>query len=154
MEVIMRNLFVTGTAVAFLAAGAAGAANAANANVPASSPYALMDVAPQSAPYSGDGHTNRGLGYDRRSGAEMVEGRAAYVDGDPGVASRRHPDSRGGDVVVHTGRSYLDPGTSAEVGTEDRYFYDTAHYDFHSEGPDFTRNVGGFELLPGQFGPN
>lgn len=59
-----------------------------------------------------------------------------------------HLVSRGGDVVVHTGRSYLDPGPSAAEGTEDRYFYDTAHTDFRSEGPDFTRNTGGFELLP------
>jgi hypothetical protein len=41
----MKNLFVTATAAAFLTVGAAGAANAANANVPASSPYALMDIA-------------------------------------------------------------------------------------------------------------
>jgi hypothetical protein len=77
----------------------------------------------------------------------MVEGRAAYVD--PGLNALPHarPVSRGGDIVVHTGRSYLDPGASADVGTEDRYFYDTAHYDFHSEGPDFTRDSGGFELL-------
>jgi hypothetical protein len=59
------------------------------------------------------------------------------------------PPVRPGDVVVRTGRSYLDPGPSANVGTEDRYFYDTAHYDFRSEGPDFTRDVGGFENLPG-----
>jgi hypothetical protein len=58
-----------------------------------------------------------------------------------------HRVSHGDDVVVHTGRSYLDPGPSAEIGTEDRYFYDTAHYDFRSEGPDFTQNVGGFEML-------
>jgi hypothetical protein len=151
----MRNLFVIGNAGALLAAGAAGTANAANANVPASSPYALMDVAPQSGPNSGHGYPNRGFRFDRRSHAGMVEGRAAYVDGVPGIASsHRHIVSRGGDIVVHTGRSYLDPGTTAEVGTEDRYFYDTAHYDFRSKGPDFTRNVAGFELLPGRFGPN
>jgi hypothetical protein len=56
--------------------------------------------------------------------------------------------SHGDDVVVHTGRSYLDPGPSAAVGTEDRYFYDTAHYDFRSEGPTFTQNIGGFQNLP------
>jgi hypothetical protein len=150
----MKNLFVTATAAAFLTVGAAGAANAANANVPASSPYALMDIAPQSAPYSADGYADRGFGYDRPSGAVMIEGRAAFVDGSAGAALHSHPVSQGGDIVVHTGRSYLDPGPSAEVGTEDRYFYDTAHYDLHSEGPDFTRNTGGFELLPGQFGPN
>ena len=67
---------------------------------------------------------------------------------------RMHGDhlvSRGNDVVVHTGRSYLDPGPSANVGTEDRYFYDTAHYDFRSEGPSFTSNIGGFENLPGPY---
>jgi hypothetical protein len=154
MEGTMKNLFVTAAAAAFLAVGAAGAANAANANVPASSPYALMDIAPQSAPYGADGHADRGFGYDRPSGAVMIEGRAAFVDGSAGAALHRHPVSQGGDIVVHTGRSYLDHGPSAEVGTEDRYFYDTAHYDLHSEGPDFTRNAGGFELLPGQFGPN
>ena len=62
-----------------------------------------------------------------------------------------HLVSRGDDVVVHTGRSYLDPGPSANVGTEDRYFYDTAHYDMREEGPSFTANVGGFENLPGPY---
>jgi hypothetical protein len=56
--------------------------------------------------------------------------------------------SRGGDVIVHTGRSYLDPGPSANEGTENRYFYDTAHYDMRQEGPSFTANSGGFENLP------
>src|SRR5580658_9633773 len=37
--------------------------------------------------------------------------------------AHRPPASQGGDVIVPTGRSYLDPGTSAAVGTEDRYFY-------------------------------
>jgi hypothetical protein len=68
--------------------------------------------------------------------------------------AHRLPASRGGDVIVPTGRSYLDPGPSAEVGTENRYAYDTAHAsDFNTEGPDFTRNVGGFELLPGPRDP-
>jgi hypothetical protein len=61
--------------------------------------------------------------------------------------------SQGGDVIVPTGRSYLDPGRSAAVGTEDRYSYDTAHSDFRGEGPAFTRNTAGFELLPGTFDP-
>src|ERR1700685_2006520 len=59
-----------------------------------------------------------------------------------------HLVSRGDDVVVHTGRSYLDPGPSANEGTENRYFYDTAHYDMREEGPAFTANNGGFENLP------
>ena len=75
---------------------------------------------------------------------------AATLGADAQALTRhpRHRLVRGGDVVVHTGRSYLDPGPSAAEGTEDRYFYDTAHTDFRSEGPDFTRNTGGFELLP------
>ena len=56
--------------------------------------------------------------------------------------------SGGDDIVVPTGRSYLDPGAGAAVGTEDRYFYDTAHSDLRGEGPDFTRDTAGFELLP------
>ncbi len=59
--------------------------------------------------------------------------------------------SHGDDVVVHTGRSYLDPGPSANEGTENRYFYDTAHYDMRQEGPAFTANSGGFENLPGPY---
>jgi len=65
------------------------------------------------------------------------------------VSRGDHLVSRGDDVVVHTGqRSYLDPGPTANVGTENRYFYDTAHFDYRSEGPSFTQNVGGFENLP------
>jgi len=85
----------------------------------------------------------------------MVEGRSAYVQGDLRVTPSHHRMVTGGDdIVVHTPRSYLDPGPSAEIGTEDRYFYDTAHYSLNSEGPAFTQNQGGFENLPGQFGPN
>jgi hypothetical protein len=65
--------------------------------------------------------------------------------------AHRHT-ARGGDIVVHTGRSYLDPGTSAAIGSENHYFSDTTQY--VGEGPDFTQNTGGFELLPGRFGPN
>jgi len=65
---------------------------------------------------------------------------------------RNHPAAARGDVVVHTGRSYPDPGTSAPVGSEDHYFSDTAHYG--QQGPDYTRNTAGSELLPGRFGPN
>jgi hypothetical protein len=60
--------------------------------------------------------------------------------------------ARGGDVVVHTGRSYLDSGTSAAIGSENHYFSDSTHYG--QDGPDFTQNAAGFELLPGRFGPN
>lgn len=65
---------------------------------------------------------------------------------------RRHAAVRDGEVVVQTGRSYLDPGTSAVVGSENHYFSDSTHYG--QQGPDFTRDTAGFELLPGQFGPN
>ena len=63
----------------------------------------------------------------------------------------RHLASRGGDVVVHTGRSYLDPGTSAAIGSEDHYFSDSTNYG--QEGPGFTGTTAGFELLPTPLNP-
>ncbi|MGA2042787.1 MAG: hypothetical protein ABSG83_05390 [Roseiarcus sp.] len=85
--------------------------------------------------------------------AQQVQPHRHHWTAHPHVAARDRevPPVRPGDVVVRTGRSYLDPGPSANVGTEDRYFYDTAHFDLRSEGPDFTRNSGGFELLPRPF---
>ena len=75
---------------------------------------------------------------DGRPARQMIEGRSAYVEGELSVVPSHHRmATRGGDIVVHTGRSYLD-----------------AHYDLNSEGPDFTRNQGGFENLPGPLGPN
>ena len=65
----------------------------------------------------------------------------------------RHRLARGRDVVVHTGRSYLDPGASAAVGTENRYFSDTAPYTFRGLGPSFTGSTAGFELLPTRLNP-
>jgi hypothetical protein len=69
----------------------------------------------------------------------------------------RHPHprviARGGDVVVRTGRSYLDPGTSATVGSEDHYFSDTTGYSFSDVGAPFTRDAAGFELLPTRLNP-
>ena len=134
---IMRNTLFAATAAGLLALGSAGAANAANPNVPSWSPYAIgaYAAAPAApvlpAPVVG-----------------ITEGRAAYVDGDPAAAPpRRYSASKGGDIVVHTGRSHLDPGPSAEIGTENRYFYDTAHYDLRTEGPAFTQNGAGQELL-------
>jgi hypothetical protein len=139
----MRNLFIVGAAAASLAAFTIGDAEAANPNVSQSSPYTMMDV---------DSSTSY---QDGQIAPEMVEGRSAYVQGDLRVAPSHHRMVTGGDdIVVHTHRSYLDPGPSAEIGTEDRYFYDTAHYSLNSEGPAFTQNRGGFENLPGQFGPN
>jgi hypothetical protein len=40
--------------------------------------------------------------------------------------------------IEQTRRSYLDPGTSAIVGTENRYFSDTARYSYRQLGPAFT----------------
>ena len=69
----------------------------------------------------------------------------------------RHPHhrlvARSGDVVVHTGRSYLDPGASATVGSENHYFSDTAPYSYTGLGPSFTGNVAGFERLPTSLNP-
>jgi hypothetical protein len=67
------------------------------------------------------------------------------------VRHQHYSASRGGDVVVHTGRSYLDPGTSAEVGSENHYFSDSTSYG-GSRGPTFGGNAG-FEVLPNQFNP-
>jgi hypothetical protein len=39
-----------------------------------------------------------------------------------------HDIARGGDIVVHTGRSYLDLGTSAEAGSENQNFSDSETY--------------------------
>ena len=65
----------------------------------------------------------------------------------------RHRLARAGDVVVHTGRSYLDPGASAEVGSENHYFSDTAPYSFSGLGPSFSGATAGFELLPTRLNP-
>jgi hypothetical protein len=78
----------------------------------------------------------------------MIAGAAADVDGNLRIVpSSHHLVSRARDNVVHTGQSYLDPGTSAEIGTESLYFYDTAHCDFRSEGSAVTRDSTGFWLL-------
>jgi hypothetical protein len=140
----MKRLFIVGATAAYLATGAVAGATAANPNVSQSSPYTMMEVDPPQSPLA-----------DGRPARQMIEGRSAYVEGElSAVPSHHRMATRGGDIVVHTGRSYLDPGTSADVGTENRYFYDTTHYDLNSEGPDFTRNQGGFENLPGPLGPN
>ena len=80
----------------------------------------------------------------------------AAVLGADAQALVRHPHhrlARAGDVVVHTGRSYLDPGTSAAVGSENHYFSDTAPYSFSGLGAPFTGSIAGFELLPSRFNP-
>jgi hypothetical protein len=80
---------------------------------------------------------------------------AATLGADAQALTRhpRHRLARGADVVVHTGRSYLDPGTSAEVGSEDHYFSDTTPYSFSGLGPSFTGAAAGFELLPTRLNP-
>jgi hypothetical protein len=48
----------------------------------------------------------------------------------------RHPIARRDVEQAH--RSYLDPGPSAIVGSEDRYYSDTARYSYRQLGPAFT----------------
>jgi hypothetical protein len=72
----LRNL-LTATAVGLLIAlGGTSAANAANPNVPASSPYALLEVAPY-AP--GPGSPNGAYPNDRGRDDRKTERRAAYA---------------------------------------------------------------------------
>jgi hypothetical protein len=107
MEAIMKNVFIVGAAVCYLAA--AGSANAANPNVPAFSPYALMNV----DPYNADG----GPGRERRSESGMVEGRAAYVGGVFGRVSARRP--RLSDRERYSQLSLSDLGVTASYGYGD-----------------------------------
>ena len=60
----------------------------------------------------------------------VVDARASNRPG------RQHPNTLGD--VQQKPRSYLDPGTSAVVGSEDRYFSDTARYSYRQLGPAFT----------------
>jgi hypothetical protein len=64
------------------------------------------------------------------------------------VAAARH-----GDIVVHTGRSYLDPGTSAEVGSENHYFSDSLGPSYGQLGIPFATSTAGNQLLPTRFYP-
>jgi hypothetical protein len=50
--------------------------------------------------------------------------------------TQRHQNA--GRSTEQTRRSYLDPGTSAAVGSVDRYFSDTARYSYRQLGPAFT----------------
>ena len=62
-----------------------------------------------------------------------------------------HP---GGDIFVHAGRSYLDPGVAAspgEIGTGNRYVTDSAPSSFRELGPTFGN--GAFDYLPSRFNP-
>jgi hypothetical protein len=58
--------------------------------------------------------------------------------------TQRHPNA--GRNIEQTRRSYLDPGTSAIVGTENRYYSDTARYSYRQLGPAFTNEH--FDLPP------
>jgi hypothetical protein len=68
--------------------------------------------------------------------------------------AHRHVAARhGGDIVVHTGRSYLDPGTSAEVGSENHYFSDSLGPSYGQLGIPFATSTAGNQLLPTRFYP-
>jgi hypothetical protein len=67
--------------------------------------------------------------------------------------SHRHVAARHGDIVVHTGRSYLDPGTSAEVGSENHYFSDSLGSSYGQLGIPFSSATAGNQLLPSRFNP-
>jgi hypothetical protein len=56
-----------------------------------------------------------------------------------------------GDIVVHTGRSYLDPGPSADLWTEDKYYADTVW----AQDPALVYPFGkfGVSTLPSRFDP-
>jgi hypothetical protein len=68
--------------------------------------------------------------------------------------AHRHVAARhGGDIVVHTGRSYLDPGTSAEVGSENHYFSDSLGPSYGQLGIPFSSATAGNQLLPTRLNP-
>jgi hypothetical protein len=84
------------------------------------------------------------------STAVLALGVVSLADAEPlAPSSHRAAVAQGGDVVVHTGRSYLDPGPSAEPGSENHYFSDTLIYG--QTGPGFTSSTAGQELLPNRF---
>ena len=76
---------------------------------------------------------------------------ASVQDAQWRMRHHRHHIAHGGDIYVHAGRSYLDPGTSAIVGTEDHYSSDARPSSFQSLGAPFTNR--GFDLLPDRFNP-
>ena len=67
--------------------------------------------------------------------------------------THRHVVAHRGDIIVHTGRSYLDPGTSAEVGSENHYFSDTLSYSYGELGAPFSSATAGNQNLPTRFNP-
>lgn len=73
------------------------------------------------------------------------------------TAPRRHHHTvvPAGDIVVHAGRSYLDPGPAvpSEVGTGNRYVGDTTPSSFLDFGGPFASNPGSFAVLPSRFNP-
>jgi hypothetical protein len=76
---------------------------------------------------------------------------------DAQTAPRRHHHTvvPAGDIVVHAGRSYLDPGPATwnEVGTGNRYVGDTTPSSFLDFGGPFASNPGSFAVLPSRFNP-
>jgi hypothetical protein len=60
-----------------------------------------------------------------------------------------------GDIVVHAGRSYLDPGPAvwSEVGNGNRYVGDTTPYSMTDFGGAMAARPGSFEVLPSRFNP-
>jgi hypothetical protein len=62
---------------------------------------------------------------------------------------------RPGDIVVHAGRSYLDPGPATwnEVGNDNRYVGDTTPSSFTEFGGALSARPGAYEVLPSRFNP-
>jgi hypothetical protein len=64
---------------------------------------------------------------------------------------QRHVAHHSGDLYVHTGRSYLDPGPTEIVGTRNRYVSDSLPTSFAEFGTPFTAHAGGTDLIPTRF---
>jgi hypothetical protein len=88
--------------------------------------------------------------------AAAIAAAAGMLIGDAQAAQRHHRGhavASRGDIVVHTGRSYLDPGTSAEVGSENHYFSDSLGPSYGQLGIPFATSTAGNQLLPTRFYP-
>jgi hypothetical protein len=89
-------------------------------------------------------------------GAAVAAVVAASLVGEAQALQRRahrHVAASHGDIVVHTGRSYLDPGTSAEVGSENHYFSDSLGPSYGQMGIPFSSATAGNQNLPTRFYP-
>jgi hypothetical protein len=87
------------------------------------------------------------------AGAAMFAA-SAFAQDSQDVLKRRHHRqiTHSGEIYVHrAGRSYLDPGTSAVVGTQDRYSSDSRPYSFSLVGSPLAAHSGSWDLLPNQF---